>query len=47
MAAGEHVSVRSQREMFKYQIGLERNEPAAYPELISNECQPNRLGPVA
>ena len=26
MAAGEYVSVRSQREMFEYQIGLERDE---------------------
>jgi VIT1/CCC1 family predicted Fe2+/Mn2+ transporter len=31
MAAGEYVSVRSQREMFEYQIGLERKELAEYP----------------
>ena len=31
MAAGEWVSVRSQREMFEYQIGLERAELAEYP----------------
>ena len=31
MAAGEYVSVRSQREMFEYQIGLEREELALYP----------------
>lgn len=32
MAAGEYVSVRSQREMFEYQIGLEREELEQYPE---------------
>ena len=32
MAAGEYVSVRSQREMYEYQIGLERDELAEYPE---------------
>lgn len=31
MAAGEYVSVRSQREMFEYQIGLERDELEQYP----------------
>jgi VIT1/CCC1 family predicted Fe2+/Mn2+ transporter len=31
MAAGEYVSVRSQREMFEHQIGLERKELAEYP----------------
>ncbi|MBI4293869.1 MAG: VIT1/CCC1 transporter family protein [Betaproteobacteria bacterium] len=31
MAAGEYVSVRSQREMYEHQIGLERNELAEYP----------------
>jgi vacuolar iron transporter family protein len=31
MAAGEYVSVRSQREMFEYQIGLERDELDQYP----------------
>ncbi|MGH8128656.1 MAG: VIT1/CCC1 transporter family protein [Gammaproteobacteria bacterium] len=32
MAAGEYVSMRSQREMFEYQIGLEREELEVYPE---------------
>jgi VIT1/CCC1 family predicted Fe2+/Mn2+ transporter len=32
MAAGEYVSVRSQREMFEYQIALEKDELARYPE---------------
>lgn len=32
MAAGEYISVRSQREMLEYQIGLERDELAKYPE---------------
>ena len=32
MAAGEYISVRSQREMYEYQIGLEREEFALYPE---------------
>ena len=31
MAAGEYISVRSQREMFEYQIGLEREELEQYP----------------
>ncbi len=31
MGAGEYISVRSQREMFEYQIGLERDELAEYP----------------
>lgn len=31
MAAGEYVSVRSQREMYEYQIGVERDELAQYP----------------
>ena len=31
MAAGEYVSVRSQREMYEYQIGLERDELEEYP----------------
>ena len=31
MAAGEYVSVRSQREMYEHQIGLERAELAEYP----------------
>jgi VIT1/CCC1 family predicted Fe2+/Mn2+ transporter len=32
MASGEYVSVRSQREMFEYQIGLERDELDKYPQ---------------
>lgn len=32
MAAGEYVSVRSQKEMYEYQIGLERDELEQYPE---------------
>ena len=31
MAAGEYVSVRSQREMFEHQIGAEREELQRYP----------------
>jgi vacuolar iron transporter family protein len=31
MAAGEYVSVRSQREMFEHQIGAEREELMRYP----------------
>ena len=37
MAAGEYVSVRSQREMFEYQISLERDELAQYPEAEAQE----------
>jgi VIT1/CCC1 family predicted Fe2+/Mn2+ transporter len=37
MAAGEYVSVRSQREMFEYQIGLEQEELNAYPEEEAEE----------
>lgn len=37
MAAGEFVSVRSQRELFEYQIGLEREELAEYPEAEAEE----------
>jgi VIT1/CCC1 family predicted Fe2+/Mn2+ transporter len=37
MAAGEFVSVRSQREMFEYQIALEREEVAEYPEEEAEE----------
>ena len=37
MAAGEYVSVRSQRELFEYQIGLERDELAQYPEAEAEE----------
>ncbi|MBI3995346.1 MAG: VIT1/CCC1 transporter family protein [Nitrospirae bacterium] len=32
MAAGEYVSMRSQRELFEYQIELEREEFALYPD---------------
>jgi len=37
MAAGEFVSMRSQREMFEYQIGLEREELEEYPEEEAEE----------
>ena len=37
MAAGEYVSVRSQREMYEYQIGLEREELEHYPEEEAEE----------
>jgi VIT1/CCC1 family predicted Fe2+/Mn2+ transporter len=37
MATGEYVSVRSQRELFEYQIGLEREELAQYPEAEAQE----------
>jgi VIT1/CCC1 family predicted Fe2+/Mn2+ transporter len=37
MAAGEYVSVRSQREMYEYQIGLERDELSAYPDEEAKE----------
>lgn len=37
MAAGEYVSVRSQREMYEHQIGLEREELDQYPEEEANE----------
>ncbi|HQR60467.1 MAG TPA: VIT1/CCC1 transporter family protein [Methylophilaceae bacterium] len=37
IAAGEYVSMRSQREMFEYQIGLERDELAQYPEEEASE----------
>jgi VIT1/CCC1 family predicted Fe2+/Mn2+ transporter len=32
MAAGEYVSVRAQREYYEYQIALERDELAEYPQ---------------
>lgn len=32
MAAGEYISVRSQREIFEYQIAIERQELEEYPE---------------
>lgn len=37
MAAGEYVSMRSQREMFEYQIGLEQEELEAYPQEEARE----------
>jgi len=37
MAAGEYVSVRSQREMYQYQIALEREELAEYPQEEAEE----------
>jgi VIT1/CCC1 family predicted Fe2+/Mn2+ transporter len=37
MAAGEYVSVRSQREMYEYQIGLEREELDHYPDEEAEE----------
>ena len=37
MAAGEYVSVRSQREMYEHQIALERAELAEYPQEEAEE----------
>lgn len=37
MAAGEYISVRSQREMYEYQIDLEKAELAEYPEEEADE----------
>lgn len=37
MASGEYVSVRSQRDMYEYQIALERAEVSAYPEEEAEE----------
>lgn len=37
MAAGEFVSVRSQREMFEYQIALEADELEEYPQAEAEE----------
>lgn len=37
MAAGEYISVRSQREMFEYQIALEKKELELYPEEETEE----------
>jgi VIT1/CCC1 family predicted Fe2+/Mn2+ transporter len=37
MAAGEWISMRAQREMFEYQIGLERDELAQYPREETEE----------
>jgi len=37
MAAGEYVSVRSQREFYEHQMDLERRELAEYPEAEAEE----------
>ncbi|MGH8677944.1 MAG: VIT1/CCC1 transporter family protein [Burkholderiales bacterium] len=37
MAAGEYISVRTQREMYEYQIGLEEDELKQYPEEEAGE----------
>jgi VIT1/CCC1 family predicted Fe2+/Mn2+ transporter len=37
MAAGEYVSMRSQREMYEYQIALEREELEEYPDAEAEE----------
>ncbi|MEO8016877.1 MAG: VIT1/CCC1 transporter family protein [Pseudomonadota bacterium] len=37
MAAGEYVSVRSQREFYEYQMDLERQELAEYPQAEAEE----------
>lgn len=37
MAAGEYISMRSQREIFEYQINLERAELESYPEAEAEE----------
>ncbi len=37
MAAGEYISMRSQREMFEHQIDLEREELAHYPQEETHE----------
>ena len=37
MAAGEYISMRSQRDLFEYQIGLEREELKEYPEEEAEE----------
>jgi VIT1/CCC1 family predicted Fe2+/Mn2+ transporter len=37
MASGEYVSVRSQREMYEYQIALERDELDEYPDEEAEE----------
>ncbi|MGH8133431.1 MAG: VIT1/CCC1 transporter family protein, partial [Steroidobacteraceae bacterium] len=37
MAAGEYLSVRSQREMYEYQMALEREELAEYPQEEAEE----------
>lgn len=37
MAAGEYISMRSQRELFEYQIGLEKEELDLYPDEEAEE----------
>lgn len=37
MAAGEYISMRAQRELYEYQIDLERQELAEYPEEEAEE----------
>lgn len=37
MGAGEYISVRSQREVFEYQIAIEKQELAEYPEEEKHE----------
>jgi VIT1/CCC1 family predicted Fe2+/Mn2+ transporter len=37
MAAGEYISMRSQRDLFEYQIGEERQELERYPEEEAEE----------
>jgi VIT1/CCC1 family predicted Fe2+/Mn2+ transporter len=37
MAAGEYVSIQSQRELYEYQIALERDELKQYPEAEAQE----------
>lgn len=37
MAAGEYISVRSQRELFEYQIGQEKDELELYPDEEAEE----------
>ncbi len=37
MAAGEYISVRSRRELYEHQIGLERAELAQYPDEEAEE----------
>jgi len=37
MAAGEYISVKTQRELYEYQIGLERDELKTYPDEEAQE----------
>lgn len=39
MAAGEYISMRSQREVFEHEIGVERDEIAARPEAERRELE--------